>query len=652
MSIIDRILGRTPTEGPQIHAPGKSAPAKVAPVTELPVIPVAAPAAPEPTGTSASEGMIRVYDQFGRAVTIGREAWRRDVLLPNLQSNQNNPDALYDLVVSALNDGFATEVLDSARHLAENDPQPQRGAMVLGIVLLHLKDHAGARDILERAIARHGETPYLLANLARAFAAAGEDERALALIWRALELEPNEETALNWMVGMVRPRGEEAVLAAYTRAAAQPKSWRALLWLARYALERGDLAEATRLYEVALSRANPTPADLLMQLSGDLGNRGHTELLVKLTLPRFDLLEHGITVGNNLLRAYVELGMFAEARKLLEQLYSKQRPDWREQLIAWEQKLDDAEKRYGEVTAPVEVVVMKLEQPVWARGVLGFDAVLPAKNHAAPRIHFICGSGEASEETVGKVVSQPTNDLGRIARALPMFLAEELYLRTNARTAFLLPWMKQGGFILSAKPWTRAFLPPDHTPPDLIVYLHVDARVSPWLLRVTIENAQRVATPVVFEQAFTLATCGRDALALLYDLIPRLTILLALRREESNSALGTPPPELLPAYLAAIEQALAIGLAARQTGGESFLHQERSIFDHLFDVALQSDQLLRPRMLLVNALENQTRRRPDIAREYLDKLALLQQRHALAEGVGNELVAKGVMKVSEKAKAG
>ncbi|HEU5135650.1 MAG TPA: tetratricopeptide repeat protein [Steroidobacteraceae bacterium] len=650
MSIIDRILGRTPTEGPQIHAPGKGAPAsRPAPVTELPQAPVAASA---PSGSTASEGMIRVYDQFGRAVTIGREAWRRDVLLPNLQSNRNSPDALYDLVVSALNDGFATDLLESARHLAETDPQPQRGAMVLGIVLLQLKDHAGAREVLEGAIARHGENPYLLANLARAFAAAGDDERAQALIWRALELEPNEETALNWLIAMLSGRGPEAITAAYTRAAGLPGSWRALLWLARYALERGDVAEATRLYEEALARASPVPADLLMQMSGDLGNRGHTELLMKLTQPRFDLLAHGLTVGNNLLRAYAELGMFAEARKLLEQLYSQQRPDWREQLIAWEQKLDDAQKRYGEVTAPVEVVVMKLEQPVWARGVLGFEAVLPAKTQAAPRIHFICGSGEADEAVGGKVVSQPTNDLGRIARALPMFLAEEIYLRTNARTAFLLPWMKQGGFILSARPWTRAFLPPDHVPPDLIVYLHVDARVSPWLLKITIENAQRDATPVVFEQAFTLQTAGQDVLTLLYDLIPRLTILLALRREESNSGLATPPPEMLPGYLAGIEQALAVGLAARQAGSESFLHQERAIFDHLFDVALQNDQLLRPRMLLVNALENQTRRRPDIAREYLDKLALLQQRHELSGGVGNELVAKGVSAVSEKAKAG
>jgi hypothetical protein len=105
---------------------------------------------------------------------------------------------------------------------------------------------------------------------------------------------------------------------------------------------------------------------------------------------------------------------------------------------------------------------------------------------------------------------------------------------------------------------------------------------------------------------------------------------------------------LLPGYLAAIEQALAIGLAARQTGGEPFLHQERSIFDHLFDVALHGDQLLRPRMLLVNALENQARRRPDMAREYLEKLALLQQRHVLPPGVGCDLVAKAVAVVIEK----
>jgi tetratricopeptide (TPR) repeat protein len=646
MSILDRILGRSAGDASQIRAAVKP-PA----IADLPATAVAASAQ---TQRPAGEGVVRVYDQFGRKLEIGREAWRRDVLLPNLAANRDKPDALADLIASALDGDFAADVLEAARHLHDHDPRPRRGATLLGVVLLQLKDFPAARAVLERAIATHGENVYLLSNLARAFAAAGDDERAQALIWRALQLDPNEDASLNWMIASANARGgQDAVLAAYSRAAALPGSWRAQLWLARNALASGQLGEATRLYEEALGRAQSVPADLLMQLSGDLGNGGHAELLVRLTQPRFELAAHGMNVGNNLLRAYVDLGMFAEARKLLEQLYSQQRPDWREHLIFWEQKLDDAQKRYGEVAVPLDIELMTLDQPVWAHGVLGFDSVLPPKAADAPRIHFFCGSGEMQDPAGEKVVAQPTNELGRVVRALPMFLAEEIHLRTHARTAFLLPWIKQGGFILSAKPWTRGFLPPDAAPPDLFVYLHVDARATPWRLIVTLESGLTLESgrlaPIMFEHEFNLASAGHDVLTLLYALMPHLNTLLALRREESVAALGTPPAELLPGYLTALEQALAIALAARHVGNEGFLHQERSIVDHLFDVALQGAELLRPRMLLVNALENETRRRPDIAREYLQKLSLLQQRHGLAPGAATELVAKGVQRVMEKA---
>jgi tetratricopeptide (TPR) repeat protein len=654
MSILDRILGRTPTAAPQISAQaGKTTPNKPAPpAADLPDVAISVKSAPVPA--ARDEPLMRVYDQFGRPVSIGRESWRRDVLLPNLAANRDKPQELYDLVVNALNDGFAEDVLESARIIAARDPQPPRGATVLGITLLQLRDFAGARQVLEQGLADYPDDPWLLAQLARVFETS-DPARAEELIWRSLALAPNEEFALNWLIAHARAKGGDAAAqAAYARAAQLPGSWRAQLWLARSALDGGDLATATRWYEESLGRVSPVPGDLLMQLSGDLGNRGHTALLVQLTRPRFDLEAHGLAVGNNLIRAHIELGQLAEARALLEQLYAKQRPDWREHLLFWEQKLDDAQKRYGEVTGPIEVVVMKLEQPVWSRGVLDFDRVLPAKAASAPRIQFVCASGEASADAGadGKVVSQPTNELGRISRALPMFLAEEVFLRTSARAAFLLPWMKQGGFILSAKPWTRAFLPPDQSPPDVLVFTHIDATHSPWLLRVTIEQPTRPeARPVVFEQAFEIATVAQDALSLLNDIITRVTILLALRREDAPG-LATPGNDLIPGYLTAIEQALAVGLAARLPATESFLHQERAIFDHLFDVALYGDEQLRPRMLLVNALENESRRRPDIVREYLDKLALLQDKHALPAGPGAELVAKGVRTVTDKASAG
>ncbi len=638
MSILDRILG---------NAPGTTTPIRVG----------RAPAPSAPTADSGTTGaataasadrLVKVYDQFGRQVEIGRESWRRDVLLPNLAASRKDPDALAGLISGALNDDFAADVLESARFLADNDSRPPRGAILLGATLLDLKDFAGARAVLERALAKHGDNVYLLANLARVFEAQGDHERALELIWRALQADPNEGTSLGWLVTVANVNGgQEAVLRAYARAAELPGSWRAQLWLARFALERGDIAEATRLYEEALGRAKPVPADLLMQMSGDLGNRGQAELLVRLTQARFDLAAHGLMVGNNLLRAYLDLGLVAEARKLLEQLYSLQRPDWREHLESWEQRIDAAEKRYGEVTGPVEIMMMCLEEPVWARGVLGFESLLPAKAADAPRIDFVCASGEGpSPEETGRITSQPTNELGRLSRALPLFVAEELFLRTNARTHYLLPWMKQGGFILSARPWTQAVLQSGATLPDAVVFMHIDAGHESWKLRVSIELPARPAANVSLEQAFALKTAAHDTLTLLHDLMGRLTALLSLKRQEPGSALAPPPAEMLASYLVSMEQALAVGLAAKAPGGGAFLHQERAIFDHLLDVALHAGEALRPRLVLINALENQSRRRPDIAREYVEKLALLQQRNPLT--AHGDLVSKAVALVTAK----
>src|SRR3954468_1213846 len=140
MSIIDRILGRTPAEGPQIQAAAR--PPRVTEAQGGALASVAAPAAVN------GERTVQVYDQFGRTLSIGREAWRRDVLLPNLAANRGDPQALFELIVSALGDGFAADLLDSARWLAHPGAQPRGGGALLGAVLLQLQDFSVARDVL------------------------------------------------------------------------------------------------------------------------------------------------------------------------------------------------------------------------------------------------------------------------------------------------------------------------------------------------------------------------------------------------------------------------------------------------------------------------------------------------------------------------
>src|SRR2546428_2796729 len=64
--------------------------------------------------------------------------------------------------------------------------------------------------------------------------------------------------------------------------------WRAQLWMARHALKHRDPAGALNLYQQSLAAApSPAPHDLLLQMSGDLGNAGHLAEILNLVLPRF-----------------------------------------------------------------------------------------------------------------------------------------------------------------------------------------------------------------------------------------------------------------------------------------------------------------------------------------------------------------------------
>jgi tetratricopeptide (TPR) repeat protein len=309
------------------------------------------PALPDTSNDSRSARMIELIDERGRRLQMTRDEWRTGILLPNLKRERDRPDALYDLIYGALRDGFAADALEPARHLATIDPNKIRAATLLGVVLLELGDHDQARRVLEDGIAQYGEDGYALTNLAKAHYGLGDHVRVEQVLWRALECDPNQEGGLEWHAVIARERGgDEAEQAAFARVATLPGSWRAQLWLAQAALARDETDAAVQLYRQALSRMDPVPADALMQISADLGKQGHLALILDLCAPRFDIGRHGLMVGNNLIKANLELGRTAEARSIVDQLYACRRPDWYAALAAWQRRIDEAEQqRHGPV---------------------------------------------------------------------------------------------------------------------------------------------------------------------------------------------------------------------------------------------------------------------------------------------------------------
>lgn len=600
--------------------------------------------------TPRAPDVVKVFDQFGRSVQIPRESWKTQVLLPNLASKRSDPAALHDLIANALRDGFAADVLESARHLAQTDSRPARGANLLGVVLLQLGRPAEAKAVLERAVAAQGEDPYLLLNLAKAHSDLGETARRDEVLWRALERDPNQSAATLWYVALEKERAaDEGETRAFERVAALPGSWLAQLWIARAALAARDTDRALSLYRNVLARNQPLPAAALMQISGDLGNAGNLEQLIELCAAPFDPAIHGIQVGNNLIKANLDLNRTAEARKLVEQLYTLRRPDWRQILLDWERRILEAERRDGPVDAPTALAFMAVEQPLWALGTLGFDALLPGKDAQALRVTFVCGTAEAaSQDTQARV--QRTDALGQVTRTFPLYLAEELHLCSSASTRTLIPVVQPDSLALIGAPWTLQGLENVCAGSNVVVLLHVDARSTPWQLEFT---AHLWSTRTAIAQwRIPLATenPAPAVQAALERLLAELRGLPGLNIQPAGSQPGWALGEHSGIYAAVLEQALIVALVGSTPSEKPSIWGERAMLDRLLEVAVAIPTHARFRLLLLNTVQKEGRRRPDIVREYLDKLSLLQQRHPLAPGVAADLATAALEKIRESVK--
>ncbi len=292
-------------------------------------------ASPLPPGAPL---MIKSWDEQGRVIEIPREEWRTKVLPYNFRTQWNKPDALASLIHSALTDGFFADCLEAARQLHRIDPQPHRGAILLAATLLQLRKYDEAEKINTASMLKHGEDGLLLANLAKAQHGQGRTGLAEETLWHALELDPNLEFSLSWYGAIHSDRGgEEARIEGLKRVATLPGSWRAQLHIARTYLNSKRLSEALELYHDCLSRVSkPAPSDMLQNISGDLGNAGHLPEILQLVAPHFDAALHGLSVGNNLIKAYLDLGHLEAAHVILERLYQQNRADWKEHLSFWD----------------------------------------------------------------------------------------------------------------------------------------------------------------------------------------------------------------------------------------------------------------------------------------------------------------------------
>lgn len=576
--------------------------------------------APPLSPSPASKELITVHDAYGREFQIARHEWQEKVLQPNLKAKWNEPDALYSMIVSALNDGFAADLLPTAQRLLEIDPSPERSHTILGIVLMKNGQLDAAEATLNDGIRKVGETGTLLTNLAKVFSERGNQAQADETLWRAVQADPNMENGLLWWAAIQQERGGEAgYLQSLRTASALPGSWRAQLWLARHHLAHKELDAARALYAEVLS-GGLYDGGALMMISGDLGNGGQIQLILDLIGPVFDEHKHDPMAGLNLLRACHQLGKVAEGESLLNRMYAlgfapiKQHLDEFAKAFQALQQAHDQGKPVD--PAKLQVSTLALSQPIWHYGLRNADWLFAQKPEGAPEVGFfalskIMGGSARAEE-------QREDELGRFTRAIPLYLAEAAHYWTEYAARCYILVVEGGGPVVSGGETDGAGLF-DIVPPGMKYFVTGEIGRSgeedavQWRISLSLWDCSTRA-----KQASESGSASQEELGnLVLKLEQRLLARIGMKRSTPlDDFYLHPNAEVMPVYLAALGQSFMLTLVANERMPKSGLWGERAMLDWPLNMALQWPTVEVPKLMYISSLGKALDYRSDVLPEY------------------------------------
>jgi hypothetical protein len=390
---------------------------------------------------------------------------------------------------------------------------------------------------------------------------------------------------------------------------------------------------------------DPVPADFLMQISSDLGSHGHLPEIQNLVMPHFKPEIHGLLVSNNLLKTLVEMGNINQARDLLEQLYAIAAPSWLEQLDGWDAALTRASLA---MSAPAEqekpsVSTIVMEQPVWL-DMIGVNAMLPPKRDDAIIIAVAGSTFEGPQDDKERAELMKNDAPGRISRAIPIFIADELRMKTDAKSRVLLPWVMNngGGYVLYGK------ATPDEGVAQLgklgkgqssyVIAIHVNGHTTPWIAELRfmrVSDGQVLATksynidPEHMEKFFH--EIAESAIDLCVEVAK-------VGRTPAPEVYSMPVGHWFDTFLILGEQSLAFALAARFNHDRSSICGEYRITRDTLGLCYDKPESVPARLLLYSTLLHVCATRPIAIRIYKRPIEQLLEKYPLPEPFNKRVV--------------
>lgn len=545
--------------------------------------------------------MITLYDNLGRQFEISRDQWRTQVLPDQLATAHDDPEALYALIVSALEDGFVEEVLPASERLFEIDPVRERAHTMRGIALLKTGDLDGAEQVLNAYLDEFGPSGVVLTNLAKVQYERGQVAEAEATLWLALTQDPNQDNGLIWFCTLQQDKvGDEGLWDAMRRVAALPKSWRPQLWLARHALEQRNLDEAKRLYAHVLKEA-PDEPEVLMMISGDLGNNGYANEILEIVRPLYDPARHDPRAGINLLQAMLQSGRVADGEELLHELFNLNRPDLRDHLFHYANEFGKLKEPVeAEPPAPgesIECELIAIDRPIWTQGLHDPRWLFPAAARGDEIVFLSLANTTETDLTDPQV--QREDDLGRLTRSLALYLGEAAWFWTYHRAKVIVPAVRGRGPIVSGTAWPEEQVFDFAGQARFAVSGTVAQNGDALQVTLTLWDCPARKTLRQFERTTTWDELGAAVLELEGELLGALG---GPRRTPRETFYSRPAADVADHYLYCLAQSMTLSMVQAGIIRRDALWGERNIFQACLALALEPSAGPVSKVLFLGAL--------------------------------------------------
>ena len=544
------------------------------------------------------EEFITTFDRYGRRVSIPKDVWKNNLLPSLIKAHWTNPTALYNDILSGVQNGLSNELKEAAEHLREIDPIKERAYTMLSITYVKCKLFDEAETALMEFINTYGKTGTIMTNLAKVYYGKDEKDKAEEVLLEGLKLDPNQSNGLPWYAAMQFEKlGNEGLMAAFNEIAEVKGSWLPQVLIAREYLKEKDIDKAKEQYE-NIKEIVSTNGSALATITNDLGRCGLGEEIVEYLEPIYQVKKHGIPTGINLINAYLMTKNIEKGEALLNELMKLEVPEVKGTLMNLSSQFIKLKAMQAQPmpAKDLKVEMIVLNKPVWYYG-LENPKWLLEREVSNEKIVFIPYADIIKDNKEGK--AHQLNEIGRFTRSIPLYIGENIIFNSHYDYNYVTPFAENFGPVVSKKPYTAEAIR------DIAMKTGASYVVTGTLS--TIYNCIEVINVIYdvkrdefkkLEKLIERQSFGKD----LNDMIDEIRTEFCGDNIDKTYYYSMPNPNEVQGYITALGQNLTQTLIQRKFLNKDKLNGERNILDWYLNLAIANSKNELSKFMLISGL--------------------------------------------------